>query len=241
MFSLQSECCWQPMIECRRNSSWRLVIRSTAFMCPCCDSRACIIQPPTHLCTCHLLLCPPSILTSEEAGCPPTCPAVCDQLALVCSLSVDAVIDSWHKFHTACLITRPPRGEDTSTLCTLSAQCAPSLLCAVLDSVLACSPTEEHYQCLPLWCSSYYLTCALAGAWQPLWLLWQTETGVAPWIDPSSHRGVVAPLLCALASYSVCASGQNKLAKNHREIKFGIRLYQKYHGRERNVCINTYC
>lgn len=49
------------------------------LMCLCCDSQPCFIQPPT-LCTCHLQLRPPSMLTSEEAGYTPTCPAGCDQL-----------------------------------------------------------------------------------------------------------------------------------------------------------------
>lgn len=49
------------------------------LVCPCYDSQACSIQPPT-LCTCHLQLRPPSRLTSEEAGYTPTCPAGCDQL-----------------------------------------------------------------------------------------------------------------------------------------------------------------
>lgn len=48
------------------------------LVCPCCDSQACSIQPPT-LCTCHVQLRPPSRLTSEEAGYTPTCPAGCDQ------------------------------------------------------------------------------------------------------------------------------------------------------------------
>lgn len=66
--------------ECMMNSSWKPAIISSTLMCPCCDSRTCSIQPPTPICTCHLLLCPPSMLTSEEAGCPPTSPAECDQL-----------------------------------------------------------------------------------------------------------------------------------------------------------------
>lgn len=76
----QFECRWQQKRERMMDSSWKLVIISSALMCPCCDSWASFIQPPTPICTCHLLLCPPSMLTSEEAGCPPTSPAECDQL-----------------------------------------------------------------------------------------------------------------------------------------------------------------
>lgn len=61
------------------NSAWKLVIISRVLVRLCCDSQACFIQPPT-LCTCHLQLRPPSMLTSEEAGNTPTCPAGCDQL-----------------------------------------------------------------------------------------------------------------------------------------------------------------
>jgi len=83
------------------------------------------------------------------------------------------------------------------------------------------------------------VTPSLAGARQPL---------LNPLTDGNrnsstnrhllAHRGAVAPLLCPLASYFVGASGQNKLAKNHREIKFGI--IRSNVSREMENCVHKY-
>jgi len=96
--------CWQQKSEYIMNSSWKPVIISSSLMCPRCDSQVCFIQPPTRICTCHLQLCPAFMLTSEEAGCPPTLPVKCDQLdKQVRSLFVRAVIDSRHREPSYCL------------------------------------------------------------------------------------------------------------------------------------------
>lgn len=155
------------------------LVRSCARVpvCPCCDSQACFIQPPT-LCTCHLQLCAPFRLTSEEASYTPTCPAGCDQLDEQPCLSIQLL---WSK-----AAAQAPRFTDGShDVQTVNTQCQ---ICVLLHltAVFLCVPATKHRHRLPLQCSSSSHTCTLARARQPLWLLWQTETEIAPQIDPSS-------------------------------------------------------
>lgn len=164
---------------CHYKSGARVLVR------PCCDSQACFIQPPT-LCTCHLQLRPPSRLTSEEAGYTPTCPEGCDQLDEQTCPSMQLL---WLG-----VATQDPRlsvgsheGQTGSTRCLI---CVLLHLTAVFLSV----PATEHHHRLPLQCARYSLTCTLAKARQPLWLLWQTGTEIAPQIDPSSgSQGTSSP------------------------------------------------
>lgn len=100
-------------------------------MCARCDSHVSFIQPPTPICTCHLLLCP---LTSEAAGCPPTFPVECDQLERQPGLRMKPLCrvcdrqQTQRALHTACLIIRPHGGggQGNSMWCAISAQCTAS-------------------------------------------------------------------------------------------------------------------
>lgn len=113
------------------NSSWKPAIISSSLMCARCDSHASFIQPPTPICTCHLLLCP---LTSEAAGCPPTFPVECDQLERQPGLRMKPLCrvcdrqQTQRALHTACLIIRPHGGggQGNSMRCAISAQCTAS-------------------------------------------------------------------------------------------------------------------
>lgn len=108
------------------NSAWKLVIISRVLMRLCCDSQACPIQPPTH-CTCHLQLRPPSMLTSEEAGNTPTCPAGCDQLDRQLCPSLQ-LLWSGATVQVPRLIVRPHEGQAVSDMFLLH-----------LSAVLLCS------------------------------------------------------------------------------------------------------
>lgn len=202
------------------NSAWKLVIISRVLVRLCCDSQACFIQPPT-LCTCHLQLRPPSMLTSEEAGNTPTCPAGCDQLDKQPCPSLQ-LLWSGATVQDPRLIVRPHEGQAVSDMWASA-----SLRCVSLSP-----PATDHQHHLPLHRSSYSLTCTLARARQPLWLLWQTETEIALQIDPSSgSQGTGSPTFVRSCLLFFRASGQNKSARNHREIKFGISSFRTYQGR----------
>lgn len=119
-----------------------------------------VLHLASHSCTCHLLHCPPSMLTSEEAGHPPTVPAGCDQLDKqpVPSLQPHSggcdrqethmAGDTHGPPHTACLIIRPQGG--TSERCTEST--ISSVCCftswSMFESVFAWSQAKEQRKCL---------------------------------------------------------------------------------------------
>lgn len=89
---------------------------------------------------------------------------------------------------------------------TVSDMCASASRCCVSHR-----SSQEHHRHLPLRCSTYSLTCTLARARQPLRLLWQTETEIAPQIDPSSgSQGTSSPtsVRCCLGPKQVILKPQ---------------------------------
>lgn len=119
-------------------------------MCARCDSHASFIQPPTPICTCHLLLCP---LTSEAAGCPPTFPVECDQLERQPGLRMKPLCrvcdrqQTQRALHTACLIIRPHGGGRTRkqhAVCDIGSVYS-FTSCAAFNSVLASRLAKDHH------------------------------------------------------------------------------------------------
>lgn len=126
----------------------------------CCDSLSRFIQPPTPLCTCHLLLCPLSMRTSEEAGCPlhplQSATSWISVVLQVCNLSVKPVIDSRRRGPSHCLSNyQATWGRSEAALCDISSECS-SVSGAAFDSSQEASSVSSPSPplvllLLPLW------------------------------------------------------------------------------------------
>lgn len=181
------------------NSRWKPVIIRSSCMCPCHDSRESFIQPPTPVCTSSVALVLPSCWRQTRLE------FLLHRLKSVTSWTGSLDRD-WSLFFTVCDWQYLQRALKLPSQLLIHMGNKRLWYQHRGPSLLAQFPvkTLHHFLLIYLSVLHFPLTCTVAGAPQPLWMLWQTETEIAPQIDPSfGSRGNTSPTsVCSCLLFS---------------------------------------